>query len=146
MEFGIKPHDGVASTLSWPGVMIYWHVKNKSACIHSQLKTCTSSEVAAMIKGLLQHDRNEEVNRNYVDTHGQSEVGFVFCYLLGFNLMPRFKNIGQKKLYKPNHGMTDPYPNLQLVLAKNPNNWDLIYNHIKTYGKFHMDLNKRLAI
>ncbi|MDR6224362.1 TnpA family transposase [Desmospora profundinema] len=38
-----------------PGVMIYWHVEKNSACIHSQLKTCTSSEVAAMIKGFLQH-------------------------------------------------------------------------------------------
>ncbi|EJR29172.1 Tn3 family transposase [Bacillus mycoides] len=109
-----------------PGVMIYWHVENKSACIHSQLKTCTSSEVATMIKGLLQHDTSKEVDRNYVDTHGQSEVGFAFCYLLGFNLMPRFKNIGQQKLYKPNHGMSDSYPNLQPVLAKNSINWDLI--------------------
>nr|WP_188433659.1 Tn3 family transposase [Kroppenstedtia guangzhouensis] len=109
-----------------PGVMIYWHVENKSACIHSHLKTCTSSEVAAMIKGLLQHATEKEVDRNYVDTHGQSEVGFAFCHLLGFKLMPRFKNIGSQKLYKPDHGMTDAYPNLQPVLAKNPINWDLI--------------------
>jgi TnpA family transposase len=109
-----------------PGVMIYWHVENKSVCIHSQLKTCTSSEVAAMIKGLLQHATEKKVDRNYVDTHGQSEVGFAFCHLLGFKLMPRFKNIGSQKLYKPDHGMADAYPNLQPVLAKNPINWDLI--------------------
>lgn len=40
--------------------------------------------------------------------------------------MPQFKNIGQQKLHKPHHGMTAPYPNLQLVLAKNPINWDLM--------------------
>ena len=28
------------------GVMIYWHVEKKSTCIYSQLKTCSSSEVA----------------------------------------------------------------------------------------------------
>lgn len=109
-----------------PGVMIYWHVEDKSACIHSQLKTCTSSEVASMIKGLLHHATDKEVDRNYVDTHGQSEVGFAFCHLLGFKLMPRFKNIGSQRLYKPDHGMTDAYPNLQPILAKNPINWDLI--------------------
>ena len=38
-----------------PGVMIYWHVERKAACIYSQLKTCSSSEVAAMINGVLQH-------------------------------------------------------------------------------------------
>ena len=35
------------------GVMIYWHVEKNSVCIYSQLKTCSSSEVAAMIEGLL---------------------------------------------------------------------------------------------
>jgi hypothetical protein len=35
------------------GVMIYWHVERKNVCIYSQLKSCSSSEVAAMIDGLL---------------------------------------------------------------------------------------------
>ncbi len=38
------------------GVMIYWHVERKSACIYSQLKRRSSSEVAAMIEGVLRHD------------------------------------------------------------------------------------------
>lgn len=33
------------------GVMIYWHIDKKSLCIYSQLKSCASSEVSAMIKG-----------------------------------------------------------------------------------------------
>lgn len=37
------------------GVMIYWHVDTKATCIHSQLKRCSSSEVAAMIEGVLHH-------------------------------------------------------------------------------------------
>ena len=35
------------------GVMIYWHVEKRSTCIYSQLKRCSSSEVAAMIEGVL---------------------------------------------------------------------------------------------
>lgn len=108
------------------GVMIYWHVEKQSVCFHSQLKTCLSSEVASMIQGLLHHATEKDVDRNYVDTHGQSEVGFAFCHLLGFKLMPRFKNIGRQKLYKPHHRMTDAYPNLQPVLAQKPIDWDLI--------------------
>jgi len=38
------------------GVMIYWHVERKSVCIYSQLKRCSSSEVAAMIEGVLRHN------------------------------------------------------------------------------------------
>ena len=67
------------------GVMIYWHVDKNSACIYSQLKTCSSSEVAAMIEGLLRHCTNVKVEKNYVDSHGQSEVAFAFTHLLGFD-------------------------------------------------------------
>lgn len=52
------------------------------------------------------------VEKNYVDTHGQSEVAFAFCHLLGFQLMPRLKGIGSQRLYRPEAGMTDAYPHL----------------------------------
>ncbi|NDI36290.1 Tn3 family transposase [Chengkuizengella sediminis] len=107
------------------GVMIYWHTDRKSACIYSQLKSCLSSEVAAMIEGVLHHCTDMEIDRNYVDTHGQSVVAFAFCHILGFKLMPRFKNIGSQKLYRPETGMNDEYEHLQKVLSK-PINWDLI--------------------
>jgi len=32
------------------GIMVYWHVEKKSTCIYSQVKTCSSSEVGAMIE------------------------------------------------------------------------------------------------
>jgi len=73
-------------------VMIYWHVERRSTCIYSQLKTCSSSE-AAMIEGVLCHCTDMEVDRTYVDSHGQSEVAFSFCRLLGFQLLPRLKGI-----------------------------------------------------
>ena len=82
------------------GIMIYWHVEKHAACIYSQLKTCSSSEVAAMIEGLLRHDTEMEVQKNYVDSHGQSEVAFAFCRLLGFQLLPRLKAIHAEKLYR----------------------------------------------
>lgn len=108
------------------GVMIYWHVERKSACIYSQLKTCSSSEVAAMIEGVLRHCTEMAVDRQYVDSHGQSEVAFAFCRLLGFQLLPRLKAIHKQKLYRPEAGKPDEYPNLQPVLSR-PINWDLIH-------------------
>ena len=74
--------------------MIYWHVDTGSVCIHSSLKRCSSSEVASMIEGVLRHDTDAEIDRTYVDSHGQREVAFAFCKLLGFQLLPRLKNIG----------------------------------------------------
>ncbi|AWI12394.1 Tn3 family transposase [Caldibacillus thermoamylovorans] len=117
------------------GVMIYWHTDRKSACIYSQLKSCLSSEVAAMIEGVLRHCTDMEIDRNYVDTHEQSVVAFAFCHLLGFKLMPRFKNIGSQKLYRPEAGMNDEYPHLQPVLSR-PINWDLIRQQYEQIIKY----------
>jgi TnpA family transposase len=86
------------------GVMIYWHVEKKSTCIYSQLKTCSSSEVAAMIEGVLRHCTEMEIEKNYVDSHGQSEVAFAFCHLLGFQLLPHLKAIHLQRLYRPGAG------------------------------------------
>nr|WP_280940443.1 Tn3 family transposase [Agrobacterium deltaense] len=30
--------------------MIYWHVEKRAVCVYSQLKRCSSSEVASMIE------------------------------------------------------------------------------------------------
>lgn len=107
------------------GVMIYWHVEKNSTCIYSQLKTCSSSEVAAMIEGLVRHSTEMKVEKNYVDSHGQSEVAFAFCNLLGFDLLPRLKAINKQKLYRPAPGKGDLYPNLKLILTR-PINWELL--------------------
>jgi TnpA family transposase len=106
-----------------PGVMIYWHVERRSMCIYSQLKNCSSSEVAAMIEGLLRHDTDVPIENNYVDTHGASIVGFAFTELLGFRLLPRLKNIGSIRLYRPDD--TTETKQLEKVTTR-PIRWDLI--------------------
>lgn len=117
------------------GVMIYWHVEKRSTCIHSQLRRCSSSEVAAMIEGVLRHCTDMTVEKNYVDTHGQSEVAFAFCNLLGFELMPRLKGIHRQKLYLPEAGCADQFANLGPILSK-PINWDLIEQQYDEMVKF----------
>ena len=106
-----------------PGVMIYWHVERRSTCIYSQLKSCSSSEVAAMIEGLLRHCTDTDIESNYVDTHGASVVGFAFTELLGFRLLPRLKNIGSIRLYRPDDIAV--YAQLEPTLTR-PIRWELI--------------------
>src|SRR6266511_5506093 len=86
---GFTPFRAQESANSRPfgrGVLIYWHVERKSMAIHSQLISCTASEVAAMVEGAMRHGTTMEVEGNYVDSHGQSEVGFGVTRLLGFDL------------------------------------------------------------
>ncbi len=99
------------------GVMIYWHVERQATCIYSQLKRCSSSEVAAMIEGVLRHCTDMEIQRQYVDSHGQTAVGFAFCHLLGFELAPRLKAIARQKLVLPAAGMRVRLPHLAPILS-----------------------------
>ena len=117
------------------GVTIYWHTDKRAACIYSQLKRCSSSEVAAMIQGVLRHCTAMTIERQYPDSAGQSHVGFALCTLLGFELMPRLKGIASQKLYRPVVGHPDVYAHLQPILTR-PIDWDLIRQHYDEMIKY----------
>lgn len=106
-------------------MLIYWHVEKKSLAIHSQLINCTASEVAAMIEGAMRHGTTMDVEANYTDSHGQSEIGFGVTRLLNFDLLPRIKRINKEKLYRPVAGEPDAYPQLTPALT-HPIRWELI--------------------
>ena len=126
------------------GVMIYWHVERGSVCIHSRLRRCSSSEVAAMIEGVLRHDTTMKVERQYVDSHGQSEVAFAFCRILGFQLLPRLKAIGAQRLYLPEASEIAAYPNLSCILAR-PIDWTLIEQHYDEIVRYATAMVERTA-
>jgi TnpA family transposase len=126
------------------GVMIYWHVEKGSTCIFSQLKRCSSSEVAAMIKGVLRHCTDMEIQRQYVDSHGQSVVGFAFCRQLGFELAPRLKAITRQKLALPHPGLRAELPNLLPILS-NVINWEEIEQQYDEMVKYAAAMHIGLA-
>ena len=117
------------------GVTIYWHTDKRAACVYSQLKRCSSSEVAAMIQGVLRHWTEMTIERPYTDSAGQRHVGVALCTLLGFELMPRLKAIAAQKLYRPVAGRPDDYPRLQPILTR-PVDWDLIRQHYDEMIKY----------
>ena len=118
-----------------PGIMVYWHVEKKALCIYSQIKRCSSSEVAAMIEGVLRHATEMDVEKDYVDSHGQDEAAFAFCSMLNFELLPRLKGIGRQKLYRPEAGDPHAYPHLELVLSR-PIDWELIRTYYDEIVKY----------
>ncbi len=108
-----------------PGVLVYWHVERRSVCIYSQLKSCTSSEVAAMLEGVLRHCTDMTIKRQMTDSRGQSEIGFAFSHLLGFRLLPRLKPMHSQRLAVVEESAAELYPHLKEVLGK-PINWEVI--------------------
>ncbi len=107
------------------GILIYWHVERGSMVVHSQTLRASASEVHAMIEGAIRHGTTMRVEGNYVDTHGQSEIGFGITRLLGFDLLPRIKQINYVRLYRPNAGEPNAYAGLMPALTR-PIRWDLI--------------------
>ncbi|TIS62302.1 Tn3 family transposase [Mesorhizobium sp.] len=126
------------------GVMIYWHMERQATCIYSQLKRCSSSEVSAMIEGVLRHCTDMTVERHYVDSHGQSEVAFAFCHLLGFELAPRLKAIARQKLYLPEAGLRGALGNLAPILSR-AIDWRLIEQQYDEMIKYTAALRHRTA-
>lgn len=65
------------------------------------------------------------IEANYVDSHGQSEIGFGVTRLLGFDLLPRIKRISRVKLYRPDRAAPDAYPGLGPAMTR-PIRWEVI--------------------
>ncbi len=101
------------------GVLIYWTVDVAgSMAVHSQLISCSASEVHAMVEGAMRHGTDMEVEQNFVDSHGASFVGFGITRLLDFDLIARFKQISTMKLYVPGRGDQYAYPALAPALTR----------------------------
>ena len=86
------------------GILVYWHVDRGSVVVHSQTLRASASEVHAMVEGAIRHGTTMTVEGNYVDSHGQSEIGFGVTRLLNVDLLPRIKQINKVKLYRPAAG------------------------------------------
>ncbi|GAB3976902.1 hypothetical protein GCM10029978_065090 [Actinoallomurus acanthiterrae] len=146
-----------------PGIMVYWHVERRSVCIYSQVTSTTASEVVSMIERLLRHLTDTDVDHQYTDTHGASIVGFAFSHLLGFNRLPRLKNIGSARLYRPGvipdpsssperadgeveaDGGAGNWPHLEPVLSNKTIDWDLISRHYDQMIKYATALRLKTA-
>lgn len=124
------------------GIMVYWHVDRKSMCIYSRLKSVRSNEVASMIEGVLRHCTNMEIDTQYTDSHGQTEVGFAFAHLLAFQLAPRIKGVGKSKLYLPSRSIKSKLDDIAPMLTR-PIDWKLIAKEFHEMARYASALKNR---
>jgi hypothetical protein len=118
------------------GILAYWHGERGSVAVHSQTLRASASEVHAMVEGAIRHGTAMNVEGNYVDSHGQSEIGFGITRLLNIDLLPRIKRINKVRLYRPAAGDPGAYPRLTPALTR-PIRWDIIaasYDQVIRYA------------
>jgi hypothetical protein len=113
------------------GILVYWHVERGSVVVHAQTLRASASEVHAMVEGAIRHGTTMNVEGKYVDSHGQSEIGFGITRLLNIDLLPRIKRINKVRLYRP--------------LAGDPGA-PLFWQHVRPYGEVRLDMGARLRI
>src|ERR1700737_1585344 len=88
-----------------------------------------------MIGGVIPHCTEMSIDRHSRDSHGQSEIAFPFCHLLGFDLLPRLKAIRTQRLYRAESGRPEAFRHLQPIFTQ-PIDWDPIrrqYNQMIKY-------------
>jgi hypothetical protein len=118
------------------GILVYWHVERGSVVVHSQTLRASASEVAAMVEGAIRHGTTMSVEGNYVDSNGQSEIGFGITRLLNIDLLPRIKRINKVRLYRAAADDPGAYRNLAPALTR-PIDWDVIarnYDQVIKYA------------
>ncbi len=126
-------------------MLIYWTVETGgSMAVHSQLISCSASEVHAMVEGAMRHGTDMEIEQNFVDSHGASFVGFGITRLLDFDLVARFKQINKMKLYVPGRGEDFSYPLLGPALTR-PIRWDIITQNYDIMMKYATAIRLRTA-
>ncbi|MDJ0465359.1 Tn3 family transposase [Streptomyces sp. H27-C3] len=130
------------------GVLVYWHIEKGSMAIHSQLLNCTASEVAAAIEGMMRHATTMQAEGNYVDSRGQSEIGFGLTRLLGYDLLPRIKQINKVTLYRPGREDEDNYDEWADLLTDEDKRalTPLFWMHIQPYGEVRLNMGRRLQL
>ena len=88
-----------------------------------------------MMKGVIDHDTKMDMNRVFVDTHGQSVIGFASAYMLDFDLLPRFKAINKQKVCGVTSKDKKKYTNISLIM-KGSINWKLIEENYEEVVKY----------
>ncbi len=83
------------------GIGIYTHKLDQWPLIYDQPIVLMQRQSGAAIEGMLRQRSSAELERIAVDTHGFTAFGMGVSKALGFDLCPRLRGIGQRRLHVP---------------------------------------------
>ena len=84
-----------------PSVGTYTHLSDFWSVIYDQPIILNERQAGAAIEGAVRQ-KEIEIDRLAVDTHGYTEFAMAIAKLLGFALCPRLKRLSERRLYLPN--------------------------------------------
>ena len=81
---------------------IYTHVSDQYAVFGTKVISCSPREALYVLDGLLENNSVLKIQKHTTDTGGYTEIIFALCYLLGYEFMPRIRDLKDQQLYKVN--------------------------------------------
>jgi len=79
---------------------IYTHVSDQYSVFDTKAISCAPREALYVLDGLLENNTILQIKAHTTDTHGYTEIVFALCYLLGYDFMPRIRDLKDQQLYK----------------------------------------------
>jgi TnpA family transposase len=82
-----------------PGLKAYTHVSDQFGPFATQTIPATVSEAPYILDGLLMNETGRNIREQYADTGGFTDHVFAVTALLGFQFIPRIRDLPSKRLY-----------------------------------------------
>ncbi len=82
-----------------PGLKAYTHVSDQFGPFATQTIPATVNEAPYILDGLLMTDAGQRIREQYADTGGFTDHVFAVTALLGFQFIPRIRDLPSKRLY-----------------------------------------------
>ena len=82
-----------------PGLKAYTHVTDQFGPFATQTIPATVNEAPYILDGLLMTDAGQKIREQYADTGGFTDHVFAVTALLGFQFIPRIRDLPSKRLY-----------------------------------------------
>ena len=82
-----------------PGLKAYTHVSDQFGPFATQTIPATVNEAPYILDGLLMTDAGQKIREQYADTGGFTDHVFAVTALLGFQFVPRIRDLPSKRLY-----------------------------------------------
>jgi len=107
---------------------IYTHVSDQYSVFSTKVISCSPREALYVLDGLLENNTILQAHKHTTDTHGYTEIIFALCYLLGYEFMPRIRDLKDQQLYRVdrsfNYGIFSPLLNKTADLYIVEEQWD----------------------
>lgn len=79
---------------------IFTHVSDQYSVFSTKVISCSPREALYVLDGLLENNTILQLHKHTTDTHGYTEIIFALCYLLGYEFMPRIRDLKDQQLYR----------------------------------------------